>query len=149
MPFAHKKSLGQNFLQDPQLARWIVDQVEPDGAPLVIEIGPGQGALTEHLIGRPQRLLLIEKDDELAADLQDELAEGRNAEIWHGDAARFDLRPLFKHGPVKMVGNLPYSMGAVILKTFLALPTPITEAVFMLQKEVCQRIAAGMVDDSY
>jgi 16S rRNA (adenine1518-N6/adenine1519-N6)-dimethyltransferase len=149
MPFAHKKSLGQNFLQDPDLARWIVDQAEPDGAPLVIEIGPGQGALTEHLIGRPRRLLLIEKDDELAADLQDELAEGGHVDIWHGDAARFDLRPLFKHGPVKLVGNLPYSMGAVILKTFLSLPTPITEAVFMLQKEVCQRIAAGMEDDSY
>ena len=149
MPFAPKKSLGQNFLQDAQLARWIVDQVQPDGAPLVVEVGPGQGALTEHLIGRPQRLLLIEKDNELAADLQDELAEGGSAEIWHGDATRFDLRPLYRHGPVKLVGNLPYSVGGVILKQFLTVPTPITETVFMLQKEVCQRIAARQQDDSY
>jgi 16S rRNA (adenine1518-N6/adenine1519-N6)-dimethyltransferase len=149
MPFAPKKSLGQNFLQDAELARWIVDQVQPDGAPMVIEVGPGQGALTEHLIGRPQRLLLIEKDNDLAADLQDELAESGNAEIWHGDAARFDLRPLFKHGPVKMVGNLPYSMGGVILRQFLTPPTPIMEAVFMLQKEVCQRIVATREDDGY
>jgi 16S rRNA (adenine1518-N6/adenine1519-N6)-dimethyltransferase len=149
MPFAPKKSLGQNFLQDAQLARWIVDQVQPDDAPLVIEVGPGQGALTEHLIGRPKRLLLIEKDNQLAADLQDELTEGGNVEIWHGDAARFDLRPLFKHGGVKLVGNLPYSMGGVILRQFLTPPTPITEAVFMLQKEVCQRIAARLEDDAY
>lgn len=149
MPFAPKKSLGQNFLQDPQIARWIVDQVQPDGAPLVVEVGPGQGALTEHLIGRPERLLLIEKDNDLAADLQEELADSGQAEIWHGDAARFDLRSLFKYGPVKLVGNLPYSMGGVILKQFLTPPTPITEAVFMLQKEVCERIAAQVEDDAY
>lgn len=149
MPFAPKKSLGQNFLQDPQLARWIVDQVGPDGAPFVVEVGPGQGALTEHLLGRPQRLLLIEKDNQLAADLQDELADSGKAEIWHGDASRFDLRPLFQHGTVKLVGNLPYSMGGIILRQFLTPPTPITEAVFMLQKEVCERIAARPEDDAY
>lgn len=149
MSFKPKKSLGQNFLQDPEIARWIVDQVQPDGVPLVIEVGPGQGALTEHLIGRPQRLLLIEKDNQLAADLQEELTEGRSAEVWNGDASRFDLRPLFKHGEVKLVGNLPYSMGGVILRHFLTPPTPITEAVFMLQKEVCERIAARQQDDAY
>jgi 16S rRNA (adenine1518-N6/adenine1519-N6)-dimethyltransferase len=149
MPFAPKKSLGQNFLQDPSISRWIADQVAPDGVPLVVEVGPGQGALTEHLLGRPKRLLLIEKDNELAADLQDELASTEGAEIWHGDATRFDLRPLYRHGEVKLIGNLPYSVGGVILKQFLTPPTPIHEAVFMLQKEVCQRIAAKLEDDSY
>lgn len=149
MSFTPKKSLGQNFLQDPEIARWIVDQVQPDGVPLVIEVGPGKGALTEHLLGRPQRLLLIEKDNQLASDLQEEMSEGGTADVWNGDAARFDLRPLFKHGTVKLVGNLPYSMGGVILRHFLTPPTPITEAVFMLQKEVCQRIAARQQDDAY
>ncbi len=149
MSFAPKKSLGQNFLQDATLAKWIVDQAEPDGVPLVIEVGPGQGALTEHLIGRPQKLLLIEKDNQLAADLQAELADTGRADIWHGDAARFDLRPLFKYGQSKLVGNLPYSVGGVILRQFLSPPTPIVEAVFMLQKEVCERIAARQQDDSY
>lgn len=149
MAFAPKKSLGQNFLHDAQLARWIADQIAPDGAPLVIEVGPGQGALTEHLLGRPQRLLLIEKDNALAADLQEELADTQGTELWHGDATRFDLRPLFKHGAVKLVGNLPYSAGGVILRHFLTPPTPVTEAVFMLQKEVCERIAAKQEDDAY
>ncbi|MFZ4768087.1 MAG: 16S rRNA (adenine(1518)-N(6)/adenine(1519)-N(6))-dimethyltransferase RsmA, partial [Roseimicrobium sp.] len=149
MSFVPKKSLGQNFLHDAQLARWIADQITPDGAPLVVEVGPGQGALTEHLMGRPQRLLLIEKDNALAADLSAELADSDTVELWHGDAARSDLRPLFKHGRVKLVGNLPYSAGGVILRHFLTPPTPIAEAVFMLQKEVCERIAAHQEDDAY
>ncbi len=149
MSFKHKKSLGQNFLCDTNLARWIADQIQPDGAPYVIEVGPGQGALTEHLLGRPQHLLLIEKDNTLAADLQEELADSGHAEIWHGDATRFDLRPLYKQGGVKLVGNLPYSVGGEILKHFLTPPTPIVEAVFMLQKEVCERIVARREDDAY
>lgn len=149
MSFKPKKSLGQNFLSDANLAKWIADQIQPDGAPYVVEVGPGQGALTEHLLGRPQHLLLIEKDNTLAADLQEELADSGHTEIWHGDATRFDLRPLYKHGGVKLVGNLPYSMGGEILKHFLTPPTPIVEAVFMLQKEVCERIAARREDDAY
>ncbi|MEZ0276385.1 MAG: 16S rRNA (adenine(1518)-N(6)/adenine(1519)-N(6))-dimethyltransferase RsmA, partial [Roseimicrobium sp.] len=149
MSFKHKKSLGQNFLSDTNLARWIADQIQPDGAPYVIEVGPGQGALTEHLLGRPQHLLLLEKDNTLAADLQAELADSSHAELWHGDATRFDLRPLYKQGGVKLVGNLPYSVGGEILKHFLTPPTPIVEAVFMLQKEVCERIAARREDDAY
>lgn len=149
MRFAPKKSLGQNFLQDKELCRWMVDTLEPDTAPVVLEIGPGQGALTEHLLGRPRKLWILEKDDAIAAHWKDRLAGRDDAEVWHGDAARFDLRPFFKHGEVKVVGNLPYSMGNVILQTFLRPPTPVTEAVFMLQKEVCERIAATEKDDSY
>ena len=64
-----RKSLGQNFLQDEDLARWIVDQVEPDGAALVIEAGPGLRALTRHLEGRPEKLLLIEKFQKTKNDI--------------------------------------------------------------------------------
>ena len=149
MSFTPKKSLGQNFLQDEATAKWIADQIRPDGAPLVIEIGPGKCALTQHLTGRSQKLLLLEKDDELVADLKLWFSGKPEVEVWHGDATRFDIRQLFKFGGVKLVGNLPYSMGSEIIRHFLTPPTPITEAVFMLQKEVCQRLAATPADDAY
>ena len=149
MSFAPKKSLGQNFLSDSALARWIADAVEPDGAPVVLEIGPGKGAMTRHLLGRPKMLWLLEKDDRLAEEWRAELSRRKDATLWHGDASRFDLRPFFAEGGVKVVGNLPYSMGSVILESLLHQPTPMKEAVFMLQKEVCLRLAATEKDDAY
>lgn len=106
-----KKSLGQNFLHDVEVARWIADQIDPENANYVIEIGPGQGALTEHLAGRCRALLLIEKDDDLAPLLQERFVDAESVGLWHGDATRFDARPLFRQGGVKLIGNLPYSMG--------------------------------------
>lgn len=149
MQFAPKKSLGQNFLLDDGISRWIADQIQPDGAPLVIEIGPGHGALTKHLAGRAGKLLLMEKDDALADALRFQFEKRDDVELWHGDATRYDMRPLFASGSVKAVGNLPYSMGQPILRHFLSPPTPVGEAVFMLQKEVCDRLAAKCGDDSF
>lgn len=149
MSFAPKKSLGQNFLHDEELALWIAEEIKPDGAKLVMEIGPGQEAITRHLVGRPQQLLLLEKDNELAANLKEKYAGRDDVTLWHGDATRFDLRSLFKIGGVKAIGNLPYSMGGEILRHILTPPTPVSEAVFMLQKEVCERLAAKQTDDAY
>ena len=146
---APKKSLGQNFLTDATLARWIADQIGPDGAPLVIEIGPGLGALTTHLVDRPAQLVLVEKDTALAAELQTRFASSERVRVLHVDAARLDLRPFYQHGEVRVIGNLPYSMGAEIMKRVLTPPTPVTTAVFMLQKEVCDRLGARCGDDAY
>ena len=143
-----RKSMGQNFLVDEALARWIADQIEPDGAPLLIEPGPGLGAMTRHLVGRPQHLLLIEKDDLLAPELQQRYA-GQAVSVLHADATRVDKRPWYRHGEVKVVGNLPYSVGGEILKHLLTPPTPVTAAVFMLQKEVCERLAARLGEPGY
>lgn len=149
MSFKPKKSLGQNFLQDAEIARWIVDQVEPDGVPLVAEIGPGQGALTEHLEDRPQKLVLIEKDNMLGEALAEKYASHHDIELRHEDATRLDMRPWYRYGDVRLVGNLPYSVGSEILRAVLTPPTPVTRAVFMLQKEVCQRLSARCGDDAY
>lgn len=146
---APKKSLGQNFLTDTSLARWIADQIEPDDAELVMEIGPGAGALTEHLIGRPRKLVLVEMDDRLAAEWQQRFAASDAVAVRHEDAARLDLRPLFSAGGIRVIGNLPYSAGGEILKRLLSQPTPVERAVFMLQKEVCERLAAPRESDSY
>ncbi|MDB6006431.1 MAG: dimethyladenosine transferase, partial [Prosthecobacter sp.] len=141
--------MGQNFLQDEEIARWIGDQVQPDGADLVVEIGPGMGALTKHLVGRPKKLILIEKDSQLAPELQSQFEGRSDVEVIHNDATRINLRSWFKHGPLRIVGNLPYSVGSEILKHWLTPPSPVGCAVFMLQKEVCDRLAATCEDDAY
>ncbi len=142
-----RKSMGQNFLVDPQLARWIADQIEPDDAAFLVEPGPGLGAMTGHLEGRARHLLLIEKDDSLAPRLAGRFAGRADVTVLHADAARVDMRPWYRHGDVRVIGNLPYSVGGEILKMMLTPPTPVTRAVFMLQKEVCQRIAARAGQD--
>ena len=149
MSFRPKKSLGQNFLLDDSISKWIADQIRPDAASCIVEIGPGHGALTKHLAGRAKKLILLEKDNILADTLRIEFARRKDVEVWHGDATRYDARPLFAVGEVKCIGNLPYSMGQPILRHFLGAPTPVSEAVFMLQKEVCDRLAARCGDDGY
>ena len=149
MTFRPKKSLGQNFLLDDSISHWIADQISPDDSACVIEVGPGKGALTKHLVGRTRRLILLEKDNLLADTLRIEFSRRSDVEVWHGDATRYDARPLFAVGGVKCIGNLPYSMGQPILRHFLSPPTPVNEAVFMLQKEVCDRLAARSGDEGY
>lgn len=149
MQVTPRKSMGQNFLQDEEISRWIADQIHPDGADLVVEIGPGLGAMTKHLVGRPKKLILIEKDSQLAPELQSHFAGRDDVEVIHNDATRIDLRSWFRHGPVRLIGNLPYSVGGEILKHWLGSPSPVGSAVFMLQKEVCDRLAANCNDDAY
>lgn len=146
---APRKSMGQNFLVDESISKWIADQILPDEAPLVVEIGPGMGALTEHLVGRPKKLVLVEKDYQLAPELQRRFEGRDDVEVIAQDATRIDLRPWFRHGPFKLVGNLPYSVGGEILKHWLTPPSPVGCAVFMLQKEVCQRLGAKLGEDGY
>lgn len=146
---APRKSLGQNFLQDEELSRWIADQVEPGKAAMVVEAGPGLGALTVHLAGRARKLVLLEKDDALVDRLKDEYEGRMDVEVVHADATEVDLRPWYEVGDVRMVGNLPYSVGGEILKRVLTVPTPVTMAVFMLQKEVCQRLVAKQGEQGF
>jgi len=144
-----KKSLGQNFLLDAELARWIADRIEPDSADAVLEIGPGHGALTEHLAGRTRELILVEKDTALAAALRARFAGRHDVLVIHDDATRIDLRSFYCRGGVSVIGNLPYSTGTEIMRHLLTPPTPVTRAIFMLQKEVCDRLCAKAGDDAF
>jgi len=137
------KQLGQNFLVDANIARWIVERLDPQPDDAVVEVGPGTGALSEHLAGRVRRLVLVEFDTRLAAWLREKFAGRDDVEVHHADGAKFDIRGLFKHRPVKFLGNLPYSSGGAILRNFLNRPHPFERAVIMLQKEVIDRLAAG------
>ena len=136
------KQLGQNFLIDPNMARWIVAQLEATEDDAVVEVGPGTGSLSEHLVGKVRRLILIEFDGRLAASLAERFRGEPTVEVHHADGAKFDGRTLFKHRQLKFLGNLPYSSGGAILKNLLSRPHPFERAVVMLQKEVIDRLAA-------
>ncbi len=136
------KKLGQNFLVDQNTAEWIVNQLNPQPGDTVVEVGPGTGALTEHLIGRVARIILVEFDRRLAEYLTKRFADRPEVTVINHDAVRIDIRPFFACRNIKLLGNLPYSAGGAILRNFLKGPSPFVRAVLMLQKEMVDRILA-------
>ena len=143
------KSLGQNFLIDENIARWIVSQLEITPEDCVVEVGPGTGALTEHMAPLCRKLILVEFDSRLAEYQRTRWADSPHVEVHHADGASWDPRRLFAEQPVKFMGNLPYSAGGAILANFLTSPCACSRAVVMLQKEFIDRILAGPGDDAY
>ena len=142
------RSLGQNFLHDRNLSRWIVDQIQPATGDYIVEIGPGLGALTEPLLNSGARVSVLEKDGRLAAFLQKKYS-GAPLEVGHLDALNFDVRALFTERTVKLIGNLPYYISSQLLLKFLDYPSPISLAVLMLQKEMADRITAEPGNKDY
>src|SRR5207248_7871747 len=142
------KSLGQNFLHDQNLARWIVDQANIGPEDFVVEIGPGLGALSELALARGAQVLAIEKDKRLADYLREKF-RGRTFEIVHGDALEFDTRILYTRPKVKLIGNLPYYISSQLLIKFLEYPSPISLWLFMLQKELARRLVATPATSDY
>jgi len=130
------RKLGQSFLVDGNVSSWIASQLNVQPDDVVIEVGPGFGALTEHLVGKSRRLILIETDGRLARYLNFKYGSEPGVEVIHADATEYDIRPLFREGSVKLIGNLPYSVGNEILRRFLDAPSPVSTAVVMVQKEV-------------
>ncbi len=143
------KSLGQNFLIDENIARQIVGYLEIGSDDCVVEVGPGTGALTEHIAPLCRKLVLVEFDARLAEYQRTRWAGDPHVEVHHADGATWDPRPLFAERPVKFMGNLPYSAGGAILANFLTSPCAVCRAVVMLQKEFTDRMAARPGDDAY
>lgn len=135
------KSLGQNFLHDQNLARWIVQQAELSRDNFVLEIGPGLGALTAPALETGAKVLALEKDRRLVDFLRSHFA-GESFEVIHGDALHFEVKRLFPDRPITLLGNLPYYISTELLLRFLEKPTPIVLALLMLQKEVATRLSA-------
>jgi 16S rRNA (adenine1518-N6/adenine1519-N6)-dimethyltransferase len=135
------KTLGQNFLHDQNVARWIVDQAQVTSEDYVLEIGPGLGALTRLILDKGASVLAIEKDPRLANFLHKRFAHQR-LKILNMDALKFDARVLFAHQRVKLLGNLPYNISSALLLKFLAFPSPISLWLFTLQKEMALRLSA-------
>ncbi len=137
-----KKSLGQNFLVDGNLQRKIVEALDPRPGDRVLEVGPGRGALTRHLVGRVDRLILVELDRELADGLSAEWGSTPGVRVIQEDILQVQLQEVA--GPVgelKVVGNIPYNITTPILFHLLSRPRPM-EILLMVQKEVADRILA-------
>lgn len=143
-----RRALGQHFLRDAQIASRIVDLVAPTAADLVIEIGPGQGALTGELAARAGRVIALEIDRELVPRLRERFS---NVEILETDARRWDYglveRP--PGGRVLVVGNLPYSVSKPIVLALVEARAAIDEMALMLQLEVAERLAAPPGSKTY
>src|SRR5262245_43335292 len=142
------KTLGQNFLHDQNLARWIVDQAQITSEDFVVEIGPGLGALTRFLLEKGAQVLAIEKDARLAKFLRSRFGDER-LEILNTDALKFDPHVLFAHRCVKLVGNLPYNISSPLLLKFLEYPSPISLFLLTLQKEMAMRLTASPCTHDY
>jgi 16S rRNA (adenine1518-N6/adenine1519-N6)-dimethyltransferase len=135
------KKLGQNFLHDQNLARWIVQQAQIGAEDFVLEIGPGLGALSGEILRRGARLLALEKDARLVDFLREKFSDSK-CEILHCDALEFDTRILFAERNVKVIGNLPYYVASQLLLHFVNFPSPISLGLFMLQDEMARRLSA-------
>ncbi len=136
-----RQSLGQNFLHDQNLARAIVALLEINPGDHVIEIGPGLGSLTEHILAHDVTLTLVEKDKMMVASLQQKFIDPR-VELFHMDALEFDLRNLYGKGPVKVIGNLPYYVSTPLIAKFASALSPASILVFTLQHELAARLNA-------
>jgi 16S rRNA (adenine1518-N6/adenine1519-N6)-dimethyltransferase len=142
------KALGQNFLHDQNLARWIVDQAQITSEDYVVEIGAGLGALTRFILEKRARVLAIEKDARLAKFLRGHFDDER-LEIFNIDALKFDPRILFAQRKVKLISNLPYNISSPLLLKFLEYPSPICLSLLMLQKEMAMRLSASPCTHDY
>ena len=143
LDLAPSKTLGQNFLHDQNLARWIVAQLEAGPGDELVEIGPGLGALTAAALEVGAPLTALEKDGRLADFLTRRFAGQQNFRVVHGDALDFDVRALWPQRPVKVFGNLPYYVSTPLLFHFTSPAAPVERAVFLLQRELAERLAAG------
>lgn len=152
--FTFKKSLGQNFLTEPNILRKIVETAGIDENTNVIEVGPGIGALTEQLARNAAQVLAFEIDDRLLPVLQDTLAPYPNVTVVHQDVLEADLvkttgEVFTKDLPIKVVANLPYYITTPIMMHFLESDLPVAEMVVMMQREVADRISADPGTKAY
>jgi 16S rRNA (adenine1518-N6/adenine1519-N6)-dimethyltransferase len=142
-----RKSLGQHFLTDRRILERIADALALTGSETVIEIGPGRGSLTEILVPRAGKLIAIEYDRALAERLRSRYAAMANVAIVQADVLEVDFGELAGDDYV-LVGNVPYYITTPILFQALRPPRP-RRAVYLVQKEVADRIAAPPGSDAY
>ena len=138
-----KKHLGQNFLHEQSIIDKIVQAVNPKPGDRLVEIGPGQGAITFPLLDRHGELTVIEFDRDLIAPLTEAARSHGDLTVVHRDVLRVDFGALADGGRIRLVGNLPYNRSSPILFHALDHAAAISDMTFMLQKEVVERMASG------
>jgi 16S rRNA (adenine1518-N6/adenine1519-N6)-dimethyltransferase len=142
------KALGQNFLTDANTAQRIVRLAALEAGDRVVEVGPGLGSLTVALTDAGAHVCAIELDRHLIPAL-DEVLAGRDVAILNADALKVDWTVTLDEGPWHMVANLPYNVATPVLVGALESAPMITRFLVMVQREVGERLAAGVGDDAY
>jgi 16S rRNA (adenine1518-N6/adenine1519-N6)-dimethyltransferase len=135
-----KRSLGQNFLVDPNIIGKIVTAINPQPEEKIIEIGPGRGAITELLGQSGARIIAMEKDSHLAENLKRSFSENENLTIYECDALNHSWSEFLPAD--KIVGNLPYNIASQLMLKLFDHHADVPQAVFMVQKEFAQRLTA-------
>ena len=141
-----KKSLGQNFLKSKTALLAMINAGEITSKDLVLEIGPGQGALTEKLLETGAKVIAIEKDDRLIELLNEKFkkeTDKNQFNLIHGDILELDLSNIgLKNGNYKLIANIPYYITGLIFRKFLSGNIQPQKLVIMVQKEIADRIIA-------
>lgn len=141
-PFLYKKKFGQHFLHDQSILQKIVKVLNLRQQDPVIEIGPGHGALTQHLLAQTARLIALEIDADSIPILQEKCAPLGRLDIIQADVLKIDFSQYFPAEQLRLVGNLPYNISTPILFHCLNQAAHIEDMHFMLQKEVARRLVA-------
>lgn len=144
-----RKRFGQNFLHDQGIIRRIVSSVHPLPKHRLLEIGPGQGAITEELLESGCELSVIELDRDLLPILEEKFSAKSNFRLFQGDALKFDIQALAGEDKLRVVGNLPYNISTPLIFHLLSQQSGIADMHFMLQKEVVERLAASSGSKAY
>lgn len=149
-PYA-KRSLGQNFLVDQGVVDKIIRAFDAAQDDVVLEIGPGRGALTERLLETAAELYVLEYDDALAASLVGQFGDRRNFALIKGDALEVDFATIAPGRQIRLIANLPYNISTAILQRLFEYQTVFSDCVLMFQREVVDRITAepGTKDRGY
>lgn len=138
-----RKRFGQHFLHDRRIIERLAGLIDPRPGELVVEIGPGEGALTLPLLARGARVLAVEIDRDLAAGLRARAAGHPGLEVLEADALALEIERVAAPGePVRVAGNLPYNISSPLVFHLLQSRGRIRDMTFMLQREVVERMSA-------
>lgn len=142
-----KKHLGQHFLKNPETAKRIAEALSGDGYAKVLEVGPGMGVLTQHLLADTKEVFVVEIDTESVLYLEEHFPQ-LNEHIIPGDFLQLDLKALMGE-PFALTGNYPYNISSQIIFKMLEYPELIPEMTGMFQKEVADRLTAEPGSKTY
>ena len=144
-----RKRFGQHFLSDAATISRIIDAIAPDAKDIIVEIGPGKGALTYPLLKEVSQIHAVEIDRDLARLLKQQCRSVANLHIHCTDALRMDFAELLGEKRARFVGNLPYNISTPLIFRLAEFHAHIIDMHLMLQREVVQRLIASATDKRY
>ncbi|MCD5396440.1 MAG: 16S rRNA (adenine(1518)-N(6)/adenine(1519)-N(6))-dimethyltransferase RsmA [Candidatus Pacebacteria bacterium] len=139
---APKKSLGQNFLLNFYVLKKIAKNLGAEDVDIIVEVGSGLGFLTEILAKEAKKVVAIEKDKKLSEILKEKLRNFKNVKVLNIDVLKFSPKEFLGKKSYKVVGNLPYNIATATIRHFLEIEVQPKEMIFLIQKEVAQKISA-------